>query len=208
MASMNRLSNSERARVVGCLVEGNSLRATARMTGVARMTIEKLLRDLGAACAEHHDATVRNLKTRQIQCDEIWSFCYAKKKNVTPQIAKAHPDVGDIWTWTAIDADSKLIVSWHVAHRTPRAAFAFMHDVAARLANRVQLTTDGFKVYFDVVDDAFAGEIDYAILHKVFANEGGTGATHRQYSSRPHGKTSRECQTPSTSQPAPLSVRT
>jgi hypothetical protein len=130
---MNRLSTEDRVRVVAALVEGNSLRATARMTGVARMTVEKLLRDLGAACAAYQDAHLRNLRCRRIQCDEIWSFVYAKAKNVTREIAEAHPDAGDVWTWTALDADTKLIVSWFIGTRDAGAAYAFMTDVASRL---------------------------------------------------------------------------
>src|SRR5262245_27052438 len=125
---MNRLDTAKRAAVVTALVEGNSLRATARMTGVARMTVEKLLRDLGAACEAYHDANVRNLRCQRIQADEIWSFCYAKKKTVQkdPTILKRNPDAGDIWTWTAIDADSKLMVSWTVGTRDVPTAIAFM----------------------------------------------------------------------------------
>jgi len=168
MSNMNRLNTAQRARVVAALVEGNSLRATARMTGIARMTVEKLLRDLGAACQTFHDTTVRNVTVKRIQCDEIWSFCYAKKKNVTPEMREQHPDAGDVWTWTAIDADSKLCVSWLVGSRDVLSAHYFMSDVASRLANRVQLTTDGFGAYLDAVDAAF-DDIDYATLTKIYA---------------------------------------
>lgn len=168
---MNQLSIEKRAAVVAALVEGNSLRSTARMTGVARMTIEKLLRDLGAACAAYHDANVRGLKSRRIQCDEIWSFCYAKARNVTPEIRRVHPDAGDIWTWTAIDADSKLIVSFMVGPRNLDSAYTFMEDVASRLANRVQLTTDAYRAYLNAVDNAFIGEVDYAQLQKIYSGE-------------------------------------
>lgn len=165
---MNRLSTAQRAHVVSCLVEGNSLRATARITGVARMTIEKLLRDLGRACQIFHDETVRNLKAKRVQCDEIWSFCYAKKAHVTPEMQTNHPDAGDIWTWTALDADSKLIVSWHVGDRSAETAVQFMDDVASRLANRVQMTTDGYTMYLHAVDMAFGEAIDYATLTKIY----------------------------------------
>ena len=165
---MNRLSTEERARVVSCLVEGNSLRATARMTGVARMTVEKLLRDLGTACQAFHDKTVRNLKTERVQCDEIWSFCYAKKRNVTPKIAAEHPDAGDVWTWTAIDADSKLVISWLVGDRNAPTAYAFMEDIASRVTRRIQMTTDGYTVYLPAVDAAFGDAIDYATLTKIY----------------------------------------
>src|SRR5581483_131281 len=135
---MNRLSTEKRAKVIAVLVEGNSLRATARITGVARMTVEKLLRDMGAACIAFHDATVRGLKAQRIQCDEIWSFVGAKEKNATPE-QKAQ-GWGDVWTWTAIDADSKLVISWLVGDRNQQAANTFMRDVAGRPANRVQVT--------------------------------------------------------------------
>jgi IS1 family transposase len=167
---MNKLRTADRARVVSALVEGNSLRATSRMTGIARMTVEKLLRDLGIACQAFHDATVRNLTTKRVQCDEIWSFCYAKKRNVTPEIREQHPDAGDVWTWTAIDADSKLMISWLVGNRDVTDGVSFMHDVKSRLANRVQLTTDGHGVYLAAVDDAFGrDDVDFAVLTKVFA---------------------------------------
>ena len=167
---MNRLSNAERAKVVAVLVEGNSLRATARITGVARMTVEKLLRDLGAACAAcaaFHNATVRNLRSRRIQCDEIWSFVYAKEKNAPAEL-KAAGQAGDMWTWTALDADSKLIVSWLIGGRDAGYATAFMQDVAGRLANRVQLTTDGHRAYLSAVEDAFGLDVDYAQLSKIY----------------------------------------
>jgi IS1 family transposase len=163
---MNRLSVAEQIRVVAALVEGNSLRATSRMTGVARMTVEKLLRDLGAACAEYQNDTLRNLSCRRVQCDEIWAFCYAKKKNVTPKIAQKHPDAGDVGTWTAIDADSKLVLSWLVGSRDAGSAYEFMQDVASRLKHRVQLTTDAHRPYLSAVEDAFGADIDYAVLQK------------------------------------------
>jgi IS1 family transposase len=160
---MNRLSTAERAKVVSVLVEGNSLRATARITGVARMTIEKLLRDLGAACARFHDSAVRNLKSKRVECDEIWSFVGSKEKNV-PESKIG--EWGDIWTWTALDADSKLMVSWLVGGRDAGYAHEFMQDVASRLSNRVQLTTDGHKPYLTAVEAAFGADVDYATLEK------------------------------------------
>lgn len=175
MSIMNQLSTERRAAVIAALVEGNSLRATSRITGIARMTVEKLLRDLGAACARFHDATVRNLTSQRIQCDEIWSFCYAKKKNVTAKIAAEHPGAGDVWTWTAIDADTKLIVSYLVGNRDLRTAYAFMSDVAARVSNRIQLTTDGFSTYLKAVDGAFGDEVDYATLQKIYSGGGQEG---------------------------------
>jgi IS1 family transposase len=165
---MNRLSTADQTRVVAALVEGNSLRATARMTGIARMTIERLLKTLGKACSEYQDKTLRDLTCKRIQCDEIWSFCYAKKKNVTAKILEKHPDAGDVWTWTAIDADTKLCVSWAVGDRSAGTAQEFIADLASRLKHRVQLTTDQHKPYLNAVGDNF-GEIDYAILHKLYS---------------------------------------
>jgi len=177
---MNRLSTAERARVVSILVEGNSLRATARITGVARMTIEKLLRDLGAACSAHHDAAVRNLASKRIQCDEIWSFIGSKQKNV-PE-AKVG-EWGDMWTWTAIDPDSKLMVSYLVGPRSPRTAFAFMGDVASRLAGHVQLTTDGLYWYPHAVERAFGIGVDYAVIEKHYGKTpAGTAPAASRYS--------------------------
>ncbi|MCX6537438.1 MAG: IS1 family transposase [Acidobacteria bacterium] len=168
---MNKLSTEDRVRVVAALVEGCGLRATARMTGVARMTVEKLLRDLGAASVRYQDEHLRNLHCRRIQCDEIWCFVYAKQKNVTAKIAATHPDAGDIWTWTALDADSKLIVSWLVGARDAGSAYEFMQDVASRLRHRVQLTTDGHTPYLAAVEDAFGADIDYAMLQKIYGSD-------------------------------------
>ena len=164
---MNKLSTAKRATVVAALVEGCGLRATARMTGVARMTVEKLLRDLGAACAQYQDGHLRNLPCRRIQCDEIWSFVYAKQKNVAT--AKSAPDVaGDVWTWTAIDADTKLAPSWLIGTRDLATAYDFMHDLAGRLRHRVQLTTDGHRPYLEAVESAFNLDVDYAMLQKIY----------------------------------------
>ena len=178
MFIMNQLSAEKRAAVVAALVEGNSLRGTARLTGVARMTIEKLLRDLGAACAAYHDANVRGLKSQRIQCDEIWSFVGAKAKNVPEE---KRGEWGDIWTWTAIDADSKLIIGYYVGQRTAQDAYEFMRDVAGRLTNRVQLTTDNYKVYLNAVEYAFGIDIDYAMLEKTYGSYVMTGAASHRY---------------------------
>lgn len=165
---MNRLSTAQRAHVVSCLVEGNSLRATARITGVARMTIEKLLRDLGAACRIYHNEHVTNLKTRRIQCDEIWSFVGSKKKNVP---ADKQEEYGDVWTWTAIDADTKLIISYLVGRRTTPNAFQLVWDIAARVTNeRPQITTDGLVWYAQAVAEALPWA-DFGQLTKVYAAE-------------------------------------
>lgn len=175
---MNKLSTETRVAVIAALVEGNSLRGTARLTDVARMTIEKLLRDLGAACVAYHDTHVRNLKSQRIQCDEIWSFVGAKAKNV-PDAKRG--EWGDIWTWTAIDTDSKLIVSYRLGQRTAVDAYDFMQDVASRLSNRVQLTTDNLKVYLNAVDYAFGIDVDYAMLEKYYGSFVNTGSAAHRY---------------------------
>jgi IS1 family transposase len=159
--------------VVSALVEGNSLRATSRMTGVARMTVEKLLRDLGAACQTFHDNTVLNLKTKRVQADEIWAFCYVKRRTVNedPTILERNPDAGDIWTWTAIDADSKLMISWVVGPRSVENARVLMYDTAYRVKDRVQLTTDANPMYLNAIEEAFGSNVDYAMVNKIY--EGG-----------------------------------
>ncbi len=166
---MNRLSKEKQTQVIAALVEGNSIRATVRMTGVAKNTIVKLLVDIGKACAEYQDKTLRNLPCQKVQCDEIWSFCYSKEKNV-PEDKKGRFGYGDVWTWTAIDADTKLVPSWLVADRSACAATEFIKDLAGRLANRVQLTTDGHKAYLQAVEDAFGCQIDYAMLVKLYGS--------------------------------------
>jgi len=164
--------------VITALVEGNSIRATSRMTGVAKGTILTLLEDVGTACAEFHNRTVRNVKSRRVQCDEIWQFCYAKEKNV-PAEKKGQFGYGDTWTWTAVDADTKLVISYFVGTRDAGSAHHFMQDLCDRLASRVQLTTDGHRVYLDAVEDAFGSEIDYAMLVKIY---GKTPETETRYS--------------------------
>jgi IS1 family transposase len=170
---MNRLSTGDRAKVIAVLVEGNSLRATARITGVARMTIEKLLRDLGAACQTFHDANVRGLKSVRIQCDEIWSFIGAKEKNATAE-QKAQ-GWGDVWTWTCLDPDTKLMVSWFLGDRSTDSAYWFMQDVASRLTNRVQVSTDGYMPYQSAIDRAFGVDVDFGIIKKTYAAPGAGG---------------------------------
>jgi IS1 family transposase len=167
---MNNLPFEKKVAVIAALVEGNSIRATSRMTGVAKGTILTLLEDVGMACAEFHDRTVRNIKAKRIQCDEIWQFCYAKEKNV-PVDKKGQFGYGDVWTWIGIDADTKLCVSYLIGQRTARYANAFVADLASRLANRVQLTTDGLRVYLQAVDDAFGSGIDYATLVKLYGSD-------------------------------------
>lgn len=169
---MNRLSTKQRAQIVGCLVEGMSLRAAERITGAARNTITKLLVDLGHACAAYQDKVFRNLKCKRIQCDEIWSFCYAKEKNV-PENRHGEFGCGDVWTWTAIDADTKLVPCWMVGKRDAETGAAFIDDLAGRLSNRIQLTTDGHRPYLTAVESSFGAGIDYAMLVKLYGNEGG-----------------------------------
>jgi hypothetical protein len=166
---MNKLNATKHAQVVAALVEGNSIRATVRMTGVAKNTIAKLLIELGAVCSEYLNRTLVNLPCKRVQCDEIWSFIGAKQKRVTPELQKKGI-AGDIWTWVAMDADTKLICAWMVSGRHSLAAREFIQDLASRLANRIQLTTDGHHVYINTVDRAFGSEIDYAMLIKVYGN--------------------------------------
>ncbi len=175
---MNKLSNAKRTAVVAALVEGNSIRATVRMTGVAKNTVVKLLVDLGAACAKYQDETLRNLPCRRLQCDEIWSFVGAKDKNVPAEKAGKF-GIGSVWTWTAIDADTKLVPSFLVGTRDLGSAFTFISDLADRLGNRVQLTTDGHKPYLSAVEDAFGADIDYAVLQKIY---GADPAGEKRYS--------------------------
>src|SRR6266850_6954731 len=165
---MNRLTTEKRSQVVAALVEGNSIRATCRMTGVAKGTVLKLLADLGGACAEYQDRTFRDLKLRRVQCDEIWSFVGMKQKTAARQ-GKA--GMGDIWTWTALDADTKLVPTWMIGGRDSGMAHAFIQDLADRLASRIQLTTDGHKVYIEAVEAAFGSEIDYSMLVKLYGAE-------------------------------------
>lgn len=166
---MHKLPSQERARILHLLCEGQSIRAVTRLTGASKNTIIKLLIDAGKACMAYHDANVRNVKARRVQVDEIWSFTYAKQKNVAA--AKAAPaDAGDTWTWTAIEADTKMIVSYFVGGRDGECAMWFMDDLASRLANRVQLTSDGHKAYLEAVEGAFGCDIDYAILNKIYGS--------------------------------------
>jgi len=169
-AAMNKLSMEKRSQVVAALVEGNSIRATVRMTGVSKNTIAKLLAELGAACADYLDKVLVNLNCKRIQCDEIWSFCYAKEKNV-PEEMRGTFGYGDVWTWTAMDADSKLIAAWTVGGRDAGTAYGFIQDLAKRLANRVQLTTDGHRAYLSAVEDALGSNVDYAMLVKLYGSD-------------------------------------
>jgi len=166
---MNKLSLEKRTQIIGLLVEGNSLRAASRLAGVSINTVTKLLVDVGRACQKYHDEHVRGLKTKRIECDEIWSFCYAKQQNV-PEPMQGNYGVGDVWTWTALDSNSKLIVSYLVGLRNAECANIFMQDIASRLSNRIQLTTDGFKAYLDAVEGAFGADVDFAQLVKLYGD--------------------------------------
>ncbi len=163
---MNQLSTAKRAQIIAALVEGNSINATCRMLGVGKHTVLRLLEDAGCACAAYHDVMVRGLNSKRVQCDEIWAFVYAKQKNVTAE--QMEQGAGDVWTWTAIDADTKLIVSYMLGHRGLSVAKAFMQDVASRISTRVQITTDGHRVYAEAVEEAFGANVDYAMLVKIY----------------------------------------
>lgn len=177
---MNKLPLDKRVQILSMLCEGSSMRSISRITGVSINTVSKLLLDAGNACAALHDDAVRNVKAERIQADEVWSFCYAKQKNVAK--AKAAPEeAGDVWTWTALDADSKMIVSYLVGGRDADYASAFMNDLASRLANRVQLTTDGHRSYLEAVEGAFGGDVDYAMLVKLYGEPKGA-QQERRYS--------------------------
>jgi IS1 family transposase len=179
MSSMaNVLKPEKRAAIVAALVEGNSVRATARMVGVSKDTVSKLQVEIGAACARYQHETLKSLPCRRVEVDEIWSFVYAKARNV-PQRLAGQFGVGDVWTFTAIDAESKLCVSWRVGPRDSATATDFMVDLAGRLSNRIQLSTDGLSTYVDAVDRAFGTDVDYAMIQKIY----GTSEDHdRRYS--------------------------
>jgi IS1 family transposase len=163
---MNRLATDKRTAVIAALIEGTSVNATCRMTGVAKHTVLKLLKDIGCACAAYHNAHVRNLRVRRVQADEIWSFVYGKDKNLTLEQVKS--GLGSVWTWKAIDADTKLVISYTIGDRSADTAHLFIQDLASRVSNRFQLTTDGHRVYADAVEDVFGSEIDYAMLVKIY----------------------------------------
>jgi IS1 family transposase len=162
---MNKLPVEKRIQILNLLVEGSSLRSISRVADVSINTVTKLLVDAGTVCASFHDEMVRNVRAKRVQCDEIWSFCYSKAKNV-PEYKRGA--AGDLWTWTGLDADSKLIISWTVGGRDSEYALIFMDDLRARLANRVQLTTDGHRAYLEAVEGAFGSDVDYAMLVKLY----------------------------------------
>lgn len=176
---MNKLSTQRRIQIVNALCEGNSIRATARMTGSAINTVVRLLEDLGSACLDYQDEHLVNLPCKRLECDEIWSFVYSKAKNV-PAEHMGEFGYGDVWTWTAIDAETKLVPAWHLGRRDGRDAWDFIANLRSRLANRVQLTTDGHKAYLEAVEGAFGGDVDYAMLVKLYGGE--TKEDRRHYS--------------------------
>ena len=166
---MNKLSLAKRVQILAMLCEGSSMRSISRVANVSINTVTKLLVDAGETCLALHDETVRDVKASRVQCDEIWSFCHSKAKNVAT--AKAAPEgAGDVWTWTAIDADSKMILSYLVGDRSGQSAIALMDDLRSRLSNRVQLTTDGHKAYLEAVEGAFGADVDYGMLVKLYGN--------------------------------------
>lgn len=178
---MNRLPTHKRVMILNMLIEGMSMRAISRTVGVSINTVTKLLVEAGEACAAYHDKTIRDVKANHVQCDEIWSFCYAKDKNVPT--AKAAPEgAGDVWTWTAIERDTKMILSFEVGDRSGETAIEFMDDLRARLANRVQLTTDGHRAYLEAVEGAFGDDVDYAMLVKLYGAATGSKGHERKYS--------------------------
>lgn len=164
---MNKLPTAKRAQIIGMMVEGMSIRAISRLTGASKNTIAKLIEDAGEACSAYQDRVFRDLPCKRLQLDEIWSFVYAKAKNA-PEAMKAAGEAGDIWTWTAIDADTKLVPSFFVGSRDGDAAAHFVCDLAGRLANRVQITTDGHKAYLEAVEMGFGATVDYAVLIKIY----------------------------------------
>lgn len=163
------------------ICEGNSINSTCSVTGASKNTVLKLLAEVGEACALYQDRVMVGLTCKKIQCDEIWSFVGMKEKNV-PEKVKGVFGFGDVYTWTSIDADTKLMPCWHVGTRGAASAHAFMTDLASRLANRIQLTTDGHKMYINAVEEAFGGDIDYAMLVKQYGNEGAPVEASRRYS--------------------------
>jgi len=178
IVDMNRLDSDKRALVISCLVEGCSIRSTTRMTGVSKKTVMRLLIEVGAVCDRFQDRMMRNLSCNRIQVDEIWSFCYAKARNVTPKIREEHPMAGDVWLWTALDADTKLVPAWCIGHRDAEAAQAFIRDLAGRLRNRVQLTSDGHHAYLQAIAGVFGTEVDYSQLIKLYVADRQTEARY------------------------------
>ncbi len=178
---MNRLTTKDRAKILAVICEGMGINAATRITGASKNTVLKLLAEVGEACALYQDRVMKNLTCKRLECDEVWSFVGMKEKNVPKELAGVF-GYGDVYTWTAIDAETKLIPCWHVGTRSDASAQIFINDLASRLANRVQLTTDGHRPYLDAIADAFGNDIDYAILIKVYGNADQSKQEQRRYS--------------------------
>jgi IS1 family transposase len=168
---MNQLTHAHRVQVINCLIEGCSIRATVRMTGVAKKTVMRVLVEVGQVCESYQDRVFRNLSCRLIQLDELWGFNYCKAKTVTPEIADRVPGAGDVWLWVAIDAETKLVPCWQLGGRDALTAYDFVQDLANRLSDRVQLTSDGHRVYLSAIEAAFGSNVDYAMLVKIYGRD-------------------------------------
>jgi IS1 family transposase len=179
---MNRLSPEKRKQIVACLVEGSSIRATARMTGVSKNTVVKLLTDLGLVCSIYQDRMLRDLPCERIQCDEIWAFVYAKQKNVKRIAPEKRGQAGDVWTWVALDEKTKLVPTYRIGSRDVATAIDFMQDLKKRLRHRVQLTTDGHFAYVQAVKRTFGDDVDYAMLVKLYGSDADARVPERRYS--------------------------
>jgi IS1 family transposase len=179
---MNKLDTAKRSQIVSAIIEGCSVRSISRMTGASKNTIAKLLVELGAACLDYMNKHLVNLRCQKVQCDEIWSFVAAKEKNVTAKLRAQNPHAGDCWTWVALDADTKLVCSWWVGRRDWVTARSFVDDLASRMANRIQLTTDGNRLYLFAINQAFQGDIDYAVLRKLYGTSVEETSAERRYS--------------------------
>lgn len=177
---MNVLPEGKRAQILACLVEGMSMRSVCRITGVAKKTPERLLRAIGKACREYHDANVKNLASQRVQCDEIWGYVACKSRNVRPDYSGEHR--GSAWTWIGLDADTKLCISWHVGGRDIGAATVFMKDLRSRITNRVQLSTDGFRSYLQATHAAFGWDVDYSMLQKIYGPDHNASGPEKRYS--------------------------
>ena len=165
---MNKLDSTKREQVIGCLIEGCSIRATVRMTGVAKKTVMRVLVEVGDVCADYQDHAFRNLNCKRLQLDELWSWIYCKQKNRTEEIARKQPDAGDVWLWVCVDADSKLVPSWMLGQRDLGTAKEFISDIASRLKHRVQITADAHRPYLQAIEDEFGDDVDFAQLQKIY----------------------------------------